>query len=113
MSPLVSFDSDDGHRVLVEVEDLSDGGRVMRGARAADAVVDAGTSLEHTLAGLGPTIDSLVTQVRSAAHLPDEIELELGVRLSADANLIIARSGGEANFRIAMKWTAGPRPAAG
>ena len=49
----------------------------------------------------------IMTQIREAAERPDEVEVEFGVKLSADSNVIIARAGGEANFRIALKWVEG------
>jgi hypothetical protein len=42
-------------------------------------------------------------QLGVAASGPRAIERRLA-RLSADANVIIARSGGEANFRISLRW---------
>jgi hypothetical protein len=46
-----------------------------------------------------------VAQVREAADGARELEVEFGIKLSAESNVIIARAGGEANFRIAMKWS--------
>ena len=31
--------------------------------------------------------------------------MEFSIKLSADANVIIARSAGEANFKISMRWS--------
>jgi hypothetical protein len=39
------------------------------------------------------------------AEWPGEVEVEFRVKLSADSNVIFARAGGEANFRIALKWS--------
>jgi hypothetical protein len=104
MSELVSFPTDDGSSILVEV-DAPGGGRVTRGGRSVDAVIDAGSSLDHALAGLGPAIKGIVAQLRAAADWPDEVEIEFGVKLSVDANAIIARTGAEANFTISLKWS--------
>jgi hypothetical protein len=93
---------------LVEVEQRA-GGPVTRGPGSAAAVVEAGESLEQVLGQLGPGVKGIVSQLRAAADWPDEVEIEFGVKLSADANVIIARTGGEANFRIALKWSGGQR----
>jgi hypothetical protein len=79
----------------------------MRGGRATEAVIEAGTSLEQVLSGLGPAVKGIVAELRSAADWPDEVEIAFGVKLSADAGVIIARAGGEANFTISMKWSRG------
>jgi hypothetical protein len=57
------------------------------------------------LARLGPAVRGIVAELQAAADWSDDVEVEFGVKLSADWNLIIARTGGEANFRIAMRWT--------
>lgn len=103
MVELRRFGSHEDGFVLVEVEDPAE--PVMRGGRPAEAVLDAGKSLEQALAGLGPAVKGIVAQLREAADRPDSVEVEFGVKLSADANVIIARTGGEANFRVALKWS--------
>ena len=90
--------------MLVEVEETN-GGPVTRGGRVQNTVVEAGASLDEVLGRLGPTLGSLIAQVRDTVNSPDEVEIEFAVKLSTDANVIIARAGGEANFRINMKWT--------
>ena len=106
MSSLLEFKTGTGESLLVEVDEPS-GGAVTRGGRAADVVVEAGASLEQVLGRIGPAMRGIMTQIREAAERPDEVELEFGVKLSADSNVIIARAGGEANFRIALKWVEG------
>src|SRR6476646_6346596 len=106
MSSLLEFKTANGESLLVEVDEPS-GGAVTRGGRAADVVVEAGASLEQVLGRLGPAMRGIMTQIREAAERPDEVEVEFGVKLSADSNVIIARAGGEANFRSALKWVEG------
>jgi hypothetical protein len=81
---------------------------VTRGGRPEEAVTRAGESLERVLGRLGPALKGIVGELRAAAEWPDEVAVEFSVKLSADANVIIARSTAEANFKIALKWT-GPR----
>jgi len=54
---------------------------------------------------LGPLVNGVVTKLREASDWPDEVQVEFSIKLSADANVIIARTAGEANFRIALRWT--------
>ena len=107
MTELLEFKTDQGGSLLVEVEGPR--GPATRGGRTAEAVVEAGASLEQLLARLGPAMRGIVAQLRETAEWPDEVELEFGVKLSADSNVIIARAAGEANFRIALKWAREPR----
>src|SRR3954449_13342249 len=107
MTELLEFKNEERGSVLVEVAEPS--GPVTRGGRATEAIVEAGESLELVFARLGPAMRGIVAELREAADRPDEVELEFGVRLSADCNVIIARAGGEANFRIALRWSGEPR----
>jgi hypothetical protein len=101
---LLKLKTEGGGAVLVEVDPLSSG-PVTRGGRGANAVVEATESLEQLVGRLGPAMRGIVSQLRTAADWPEEVEVEFGVKLSADSNVIIARAGGEANFRIALKWS--------
>lgn len=106
MSTLLEFKTGADDSLLVEVDDPSHGA-VTRGGRTAEAVVEAGATLEQVLARLGPAMQGIVSQLREGAGWPGEVEVEFGVKLSADSNVIIARAGGEANFRIALRWVEG------
>jgi Trypsin-co-occurring domain 1 len=101
VSELLEFKSQHGGPILAEVEDHR--GPVTRRGRPAESIVEAGESLEHVLARLGPVVQGIVSELRATTSWPDQIEVEFGVKLSADANVIIARAGGEPNFRIAPK----------
>jgi Trypsin-co-occurring domain 1 len=107
MSELLEFKSDQGGVVLVEVAELP-GGPVTRGGRSRAAVLEAGESLERVLGQVGPVVKGIVSELRAAADWPAEVEVEFAVKVSADSNVIIARAGGEANFRISMRWSREP-----
>jgi len=108
MTRLLSLGLEGGDSILVEVEEPTRG-PVTRG-RAAETVIQAGEGLEQVLGQLGPAVLGIVSQLRAAElraanEWPDEVEVEFGVKLSADTSVFIARTGGEANFRIALKWS--------
>jgi hypothetical protein len=104
MTELLRFRTDDGGPILIEVTEPA-AGTVTRGGRADALVIEAGESLDRVLGRVGPVIKGVVAELRAAADWPDEVEVEFAVKLSADSNVIIARAGGEANFRIALRWT--------
>ena len=104
MSQLVRMDLAEGGSVLVEVVD-TDSGPLTRGGRAGQLVTDAGATLDSALDQLGPVVRGVVTKLREAADWPDEVTVEFSIKLSADANVIIARTAGEANFKISMRWS--------
>jgi hypothetical protein len=103
MGTLLELDVEEGESVLVEVDDAP-ARPVTRGGRSADVVIQASENLEQVVGRLGPAIRGIVSELREAADWPDEVEVEFSVKLSSDANVIIARAGGEANFKIALRW---------
>ena len=104
MTQLLGLELEEGGSILVEAEARRP---VTRGP-PAEAVTEAGQSLEQVLGRLGPAVKGIVSELRAAADWPEEVEIEFGVKLSTDTTVIIARSGGEANFRIALKWSNAP-----
>lgn len=103
MSRLLELDLAEGGSILLEVDEPA--GPLTRGGAQGDMIAKAGETLEQVLGQLGPVLRGFVTQIRATAEWPDEVQIEFAVKLSADANVIIARSGAEANFRIALKWS--------
>jgi hypothetical protein len=97
---------EDGGSVLVEVEPL-DRGPVRRGARIEERVQEAGDTLEHVLGQVAPIATGLIARIRERDDWPNEVEVEFGVKLTAEAGVIIARAAGEANFRLLMRWAKG------
>jgi hypothetical protein len=101
---LVEMPLEQGGSILVEVDDVRSG-PVTRGGRAEDMVTTAGESLEQVLGKLGPAVQGIVSKLREGTDWPDQVEVEFSVKLSAGANVIITRTEGEANFRIALRWS--------
>src|SRR5262245_28695589 len=105
MGRLLELDVADGGSILVEVDEPEE--RLTRGGRPGEVITKAGETLEEVLGQLGPVVQGIVSQIRANAEWPDEVQIEFAVKLSADANVIVARSGAEANFRIALTWSRG------
>jgi hypothetical protein len=103
MTELLRFDSENG-AVWVEVAESTQA-PVTRGGKTGSLVVEAGESLDGVLSRIGPLVKGVVRDLRATADWPDDVEVEFSVKLSADSNIIIARAGGEANFRIKLKWS--------
>jgi hypothetical protein len=105
VSRLVEVPLAGGGSILVEVDGPVQGGPVVRGRGGGPALPPVEEPLERLLDGLGPVTRAVLVQLRQLAEAPEAIEVEFGVKLSADARMVIARAGGEANFRIALRWS--------
>ncbi|MFE7431170.1 CU044_2847 family protein [Streptomyces sp. NPDC057545] len=76
--------------------------RVGRGGRSiARAERSFGQMLDDTVR---PVAESFVGRFRGLANAPDEITLEFGVSLSAEADVVIASTATAANFSVSLTW---------
>jgi Trypsin-co-occurring domain 1 len=103
MADLVEFELEDGSSVLIETEDVTSR-PVMRGGHAAELVSKADETFEQALGRVGPTSAAIVERFRGMAQQPDEVEIEFGIKINAEVGAIVAKTSGEANFRIAVRW---------
>jgi hypothetical protein len=85
------------------------GGEVTRGFRPASLTVEAGETFEASFSRIQPVAAAIVAKLREVADAPDQIEVEFGVQLSADAGAIVAKVSGEANFKVVLRWTGASR----
>ena len=103
MSHVVEFTTDAGETVLVQVHDPPPPGPELA-SRGGTLVERAESSFEETMNRLRPVATTVVESLRSAAVPPDEIVVELGVKLSAKAGAIIASTDAEANLKVTLTW---------
>ena len=103
MDDVVEFELEDGSSVLIETENPISR-PVTRGGRGTELVSKADETFEQALERVGPTSAAIVERFRRMAQQPDELEIEFGIKINAELGAIIAKTSGEANFRIAVRW---------
>lgn len=108
MDGLVEFKTDDGALIVVEgVEDES-GSRLV--ARGDDGAVQATRTFEGSLEGVRAAAESALRVFRDGSLRPDSVEIEFGVKLTAEAGALIARSAVEGHLVVKLSWSPEPRP---
>jgi hypothetical protein len=109
MKRLMEFPSESGGPILVEVEDVGLGGETRRGLSTSAVVERAQTSFEDALERARPMASSLVGKLRAigdtADNPPDEVQVEFGIVLNAEAGAILASASAGANYKVTMTWT--------
>jgi hypothetical protein len=108
MEQLLEFELDDGGMVFVEVEDDEPG--IERAARVDDVVVKARVNLESALDQVRVFASIALGRLRALAEQPQQIEVEFGIRLNAEAGAVIARTQAEAHMQVTLTWTRSDRP---
>lgn len=104
MKKLVEFPLQDGTSILVEVEDNTDIGGVVRAARPGEVVERAQKTFEEAMDKVKPAAAAIIAKIRSLSDAPDEAEVQFGLKLSADAGAFVAAVGVEANYTVTLKW---------
>jgi hypothetical protein len=107
MAQLVEFPLDGGGSVLVQVQDVT-GGQVTRGLGDRHVLERAQHSFEEAISRIQPAAEALVSRLRALTETPDEIGVEFGLELSAEAGAFIAAVSTTANFKVSLTWRRPP-----
>jgi hypothetical protein len=103
MEQLLRFELDGGGAVFVEVADDEPG--IEQAARADDLVVRARVSLENALDQVRAVANTALARLRDLAEQPQQIQVEFGIRLNAEAGAVIARTQAEGHLQVTLTWT--------
>lgn len=111
MTYLMELPVEDGGylRVQASVSDI-DGSLELAAMQPGQIVVKARNSVEHALDEIKPAISSVIGKLRSMS--PDEMSVEFGLALTAEAGAVITRGSAEVHFLVSMSWKS-PDPEAG
>ena len=111
MKRLIEFPLQEGGTMLVEVDEpegfaeTTMRGGVVKAARPSEIVDKAKDTFEDALDKIKPAAQSIIDKLRELHDAPDEIGVEFGIKLSAEAGAFIASAGVEANYTVTLKWT--------
>jgi nicotinamide mononucleotide (NMN) deamidase PncC len=97
----VRFTLASGGSVGVELDEVPGVSRAGR----QNALVTAQHSLKGALAEVRDAAAETIAQFQEMAQQPDEVEIEFGVKLNAEAGAIIARTGMEGHFQVTLRWS--------
>ncbi|WP_328548166.1 CU044_2847 family protein [Streptomyces platensis] len=92
--------SDESVRVQIREVDET----LVRVGRGGRSIARAERSFGQMLDAVRPVAESFVGRFRGLANAPDEITLEFGVSLSAEADVVIASTATAANFSVSLTW---------
>ncbi|MEV5317277.1 CU044_2847 family protein [Streptomyces sp. NPDC052687] len=102
MDGLVEFTTEEGALVVVEgVEDETGARLVSRG----DGPARAARTFEGALDGVRAAAESALRVFRDGTLRPDAVELEFGVKLSAESGAVIAKGTAEGHLTVRLSWT--------
>lgn len=103
MKKLIEFPLEDGTTILVEVDENEMGG-VVKSSRAGDTITKASKTFEEAMDKVKPAASAIIAKIRSLHDAPDEVEVQFGLKLSAEAGAFVAAAGVDANYSVTLKW---------
>ncbi len=114
MGRLVEFELEDGGSVLIEVEE-HEGPAVLGGAPTPGAPATRGMpsrvipeqsrrTFEEGVDRVMPAVANVIVRLRSLADQPDEVRVDFGLDLHAEAGAFVASASASANFSVSMTW---------
>jgi hypothetical protein len=99
-SRLIAFPVHGHQTVLVEVDDPNVGNMpVARGVAER-----AQETLEAAVAQIRPGVEALMSQLNDLTTKPEEISLEFGIKFTAGAEALIAKTSVEGNVKVTLTW---------
>ena len=104
MKNLIELPLEDGGNVLVEVDQTTGTGTVMRGLDNKQVVAKAVQTFEDALGNLRPAVEAIVLRFNDLDVTPELLSIEFGIKFSADAKAYIASASAEANFKVTLSW---------
>ena len=110
MSRLIEFKLDDSEQttVLVEADDNIPAEGQARVSIGGTVTEQASKAFDTALSEIRSIVNSVTRHVVDAVADAQEIEMELGFKLTADAGVILARAGAESHCKVSIKWIRKP-----
>ncbi|MBB4930976.1 hypothetical protein F4561_001796 [Lipingzhangella halophila] len=101
MAEIVRFGNDQGASVLIETAGSSP---VMRDVAGRDVFRVADEKFETVLSRIRELSDQVAHELSEMAAEPDEVTVELGVSVNAEAEVFIAKASAEGSLKVTMSW---------
>ncbi|MCT9929862.1 hypothetical protein N5079_06475 [Planotetraspora sp. A-T 1434] len=107
MTELVRFETTRGGHVVVEVNDDEVGVEVgVQRVSRSDGLVEVRKRFEDVLGGVRDAAAGALEVFRDGRLRPDQIEIEMGVRLNAEVGAVIAKTASEGHLAVKLTWLA-------
>jgi hypothetical protein len=88
--------------VLIEIEEEELGFKEVVGI--PEEITKASVTLEKSLDQLKLIAEVVLKKIKSISEKPEETSVSFGLKMSAQAGVVVASSSVEANFTVTMKW---------
>ncbi len=107
MKRLVEFPLEKGGSVVVEIE-VPEGLGMTPAGRVEGVLERAGQTFEEALDKIRPAVATIIQKLHALSDPPDMVEVEFGLKLSAQAGAFIAAASADAHYKVTLTWNRSP-----
>ena len=104
MQSLTKFELDKGGSILIEAVGSNEQHGVVRANKTGDLIATSKVKFEEAISQIKPFVSPIIQNLQDLPKMPDEIKVEFGVKLSANAGAFIASASSEASIKINLQW---------
>ena len=104
MRRYIEFPLGDDEFIMVEIDEPEPEGGLVKASRGSEMVEHAQMSFSKALDKVRPVAETIIGKLRKLTDQPDEIEVEFGLKMNAEAGAVVAAAGIEANYTVTLKW---------
>lgn len=104
MTAITEYSLEGGGVLLVQSASVDTGrGELGLASPGEDKAKKAKESLESALAHVTPALKSVAGKLRDLS--PDDLAVEFGLTLTAEAGIIVAKGSTEVHFKVTLAWS--------
>lgn len=100
MAELVRFEVAPGRDVLVETDEVDEG--LVPVKRNYDGFVEAGSAFTEHISSIRDAVRDALKELREIN--PDEVTVSFGIKFTAEAGAVIAKTSVEGTLGVEMAW---------
>lgn len=104
MKRLIEFPLEDGSTILVQVDEPELEGGTTHVFRPGEVAEKARITFEEAVSKTRPAAERIIAILSDMRHPPDQVGVEFGINLSAEAGAFVASVSAEANFKVILTW---------
>ena len=90
------------HRIILEYNARVEG-------RSANDVIPTGSTLDEAMASIRSASRSIIDVIRDMDHVPDEVTVNFGIRMTAKVGAVIASAEAQGQIGVSLTWKSGDR----
>ncbi|MFI6470094.1 CU044_2847 family protein [Streptomyces sp. NPDC050516] len=100
----LSVPFENGESVVVELSD-DQGSGVVRASRGEGLIASSVDTFEAGLTRIRHVAEAVVNRLTGLPRSPDRIRAEFGIKVTAEAGLVVAKGSGDAHITLELEWS--------